>query len=278
MKSRDLQHDFMHFSYSNQTNCINLSDLSLIEKNIIDIFKKEDFIHIHQPPLPKNNRLIIKEFASNPGFVNSFLLIVGLVVGNFGWTIIKTSNPGLFYQKSKNAPDPLLSKLAMANYCDAFHHTIVDRNWGVLLEVNCSGEVRASGDIEADYLEDIKFYTKNITKPKNRKNFLILNVPEEFQTAGRITISLRKEEKQRKEEQLEEIYQQGTQEQRKQAWLEWKELNMSFCERVDEDLGKLLCKSDSFWHENNLLYRAYAEPEKLEKDGVRLLFFSSRRI
>lgn len=48
---------------------------------------------------------------------------------------------------------------------------------------------------------------------------------------------------------------------------------MSWFERIDEDLGKLICTSNSFWHENNLLYKAYAKPEELERDGVKLFYF-----
>lgn len=48
---------------------------------------------------------------------------------------------------------------------------------------------------------------------------------------------------------------------------------MGSFERLDEDLGWLLNCLHSYWHENNLLYIAYAEPQQLEVDEVRMLFF-----
>lgn len=48
-------------------------------------------------------------------------------------------------------------------------------------------------------------------------------------------------------------------------------------ERLDEDLGRVLSGSSQYWHLNNLLYEAYAEPQQLEVDGARLLYFQSAR-
>lgn len=59
---------------------------------------------------------------------------------------------------------------------------------------------------------------------------------------------------------------------------EYKKIHDSGFVRDNENLGQLLCTSDSFWHDNKLLlYKAFAEPEQLEKDGVRLLFFQVDR-
>jgi len=72
---------------------------------------------------------------------------------------------------------------------------------------------------------------------------------------------------------LERLYQSQDKKKREEAWSGWKEINMSWFEKTDEDLGKLICPSDAFWHENNLLYRAFAEPKQLEKHEARLLYF-----
>ena len=65
---------------------------------------------------------------------------------------------------------------------------------------------------------------------------------------------------------------------------EWRELNMGKRERIDEDLGQLLNNSHShyaqeyyaqtnFWHEDNILYKAYTESELYSKEKIKLLFF-----
>jgi hypothetical protein len=273
MQTKDLEYEFQHFSYSNHTSCINLHNINWIEQNIIKIFEQEECQYILRPPLPQNHQPLIQKLRSSPLEMKSCLGIIGLFEGNSGWTVIKTEPSELFCRKAKNTSFPLLAKLARQTKCNAFHHTVADREWGVLLEVSNSGKTFASGYLESDYIKYMKFYTEDIRKPRENKNFLLLNVSEEFQKAGRVAIRLNQEEKQAREEELELLYQSNEKELRKQAWDEWKELNMSWFERVDEDLGKIICKSDAFWHENNLLYKAFAEPEKLEKDGVRLLFF-----
>ena len=57
------------------------------------------------------------------------------------------------------------------------------------------------------------------------------------------------------------------------ALSEYRKIHKSGFIRDNENLGQLLCRSDFFWHENNLLYKAYAEPEKLEEESVKLLFY-----
>ena len=138
------------------------------------------------------------------------------------------------------------------------------------------GQSLASGYLDCDELNDMKFHDEPIIKSTKEPNFLLLDVSEELKTVGRIKVILSEVEKQKKEEELEALFKEKPY-QAQRALSEWKELHMSGFERTDEDLGKLLCKSDSFWHENNLLYKAYAEPEKLETDGVRLLFFQTSK-
>jgi hypothetical protein len=273
----NLWYHFHKVSYSNDTTFIRKSNINWLEQSIIDTFKEEGYLYISKPQLPQNSKLLIREFLSSPWKGYPFLCIVGLYPSHFGWTIIKTSIPNLFCQKANNKPEPLLSKLAAKTSRDAFHHLVVQRDWGALLEVCASGNNFFSGYIEPEYLENMNFYTNRVSLPKSGNNFSVLNVPDEFQSAGRSTVSLSEEEKQKREEELEHLFQQGRQEQIQQAWAEWKELNMSDFERMDEDLGKLICQSNSFWHENNLLYKAYTEPKKLEQDGVKLLFFQTGR-
>jgi hypothetical protein len=273
--SGDLWYDFNKISYSNYTTCIRSNNLNLIKQSIIDTFKEEGYRSIAKPQLPQNSKQLIQKILSSHWEVDSFLCVIGLYSGYFGWTILKSSIFNLFGQKAKNMSCPLLSKLAIKASCEAFYHVVIERDWGLLLEADICGNIKASGYIESEYLEDLKFARDIIITSNNNQNFSLIEVPEEFQKAGTTKIFLSEKEKQKREKELEILYEQGEQEIRNRAWAEWKELNMSDFERMDEDLCKLICKSNSFWHENNLLYKAYTEPEKLEQNGVKLLFFQT---
>ena len=277
MARGELWYEFRKFGYCNYTTCINKNDLNQIEKNIVEIFKEEGYNYISKPPLPQNQEPLIKKLLSSPWEMMSNLWVIGLTTGSYKWTVLKTSVPEIFCRQAKYTKCLRLSKLAKKLKCDIFHHSVTDREWGVLVEANALGQTLASGYLESDYLEYMQFYTREIEEPKGDKNFSLINVPKKFQRAGKVSSIISEQEKQKREEELEVLYQSDKKEIRDKARSEWKQLNMSWFERTDEDLGKLICSSDSFWHENNLLYKAYAEPEQLEKDGVRLLFFQVGR-
>lgn len=277
MQDKSLYIEFERFGYSNHTNCIHSDNINLIETDIVSIFEKQGYVQIDRPTLPFNSGRLINKLKSSTFDIDSYFLVIGIHKGNFGWTVIKSSRLELFCTKSRETNCLFLSTLAQKHKSNIFHHTVAERNWGLLIEADTCGNIKASGNIEAEYLEDLKFAQDIIINTNNNQNFSLIEIPKEFQTAGQLKTFLSKHEKQKREKELEILYEQGEQDIRKKPWSEWKKLNMSDFERIDEDLGKLICKSNYFWHENNLLYRAYAEPEKLEQDGVKLLFFQTGR-
>jgi hypothetical protein len=273
----DLWYEFKKLSYCNYTTCINTNDLNKIEKTIVEIFKGEGYNHIPKPPLPQNKEPLIEILLSSPWEMRFDLWVIGLMAGNHNWTILKTSVPELFCRHLRNTNCLRLSELAQKLECNAFYHSVVDRDWGVLLEADAIGKTFASGYLDCEDMSYMQFYNEPVITTLENKNFLLLNMSDEFQKAGRNTIHYSQEEKEKREEVLEILYQSQEKEKREEAWSGWKEINMSGFEKTDEDLGKLICPSDIFWHENNLLYKAFAKPEQLEKDGVRLLFFQVGR-
>ena len=273
-----LKYYFDKIGYANNTTCIQSTDLELIQQNIITMFEDENYRLISQPPLPQNSDFLIQELLSSSYKTNPYLWIVGLSVGKSGWTTIKTSIEDLLCHKTKSNERIWLSQLATQTDCDSFHHNLQNRHWGVLLETNSLGQTLATGFLEeVDDLNNIKFYGVPVAEPEDKGNFYLIDVPEAFQTAGKTKINLGKREKQTKNEELERVFQQGDEKQREKAIAEWKELNMGGRERFDSDLGNLICRSNFFWHEDNLFHKAYAKPKQLEQNEVQLLFFQVGR-
>ncbi|ELS03331.1 hypothetical protein Xen7305DRAFT_00030530 [Xenococcus sp. PCC 7305] len=64
-----------------------------------------------------------------------YLWVIGLTVGNLGWSIIKTSVPELLCRRARSANRPRLSELAIQTSCDVFHSSIHNRYHGVILEI-----------------------------------------------------------------------------------------------------------------------------------------------
>lgn len=203
-----LSYWFTKLSYWNYTTCVRFNNLDLIEQALTRIFEQEGCRRIPKPPLPQNPLPSMKELHSRPWEITPYLWVLGLFVGNLGWTIIKTSPQKLLCQRARGAIRPRLSKLAMQTGCDAFHHYVHDRYWGVMLEADASGRTFASGYLDGyDIEEQMRFCDEPITK--DAPHFSLLNVPEEFQAAGRVRVCVSKEEKQRREEELEALFDQG---------------------------------------------------------------------
>jgi len=125
-------------------------------------------------------------------------------------------------------------------------------------------------------LEDIRFYDLSVTQPKSDRNFILLNVPKAFQQAGRRKI-VSQLSKQKRNRELEQLFEHGGNKERNKAVAEWQELNMGRRESFDRDLGDLICEPCSFWQEDNVLYKAYAEASKLRQDRIQLMFFQVGR-
>ena len=280
----DLDYLCGQYNYNNSTTCIRVDNLDVIEQALILLLEKEGCRLISKPPLPQNSKLLIQQLRSAPLRMAPYLWVIGLTVGNLGWSIIKTSMPELLCRRARNVNRPRLSELSIQTGYDVFHSSVQDRYFGVILEANPSGQISASGYLDCYSKENMKFYNELVTRVIEAMRFSLLNVPEEFHRIVQVKEHLSHEEKQKREDELEAFVDKHP-EKITQALTEWRELNMSTFERGDEDLGTLLCNSDSrsyytnywsghkLWHTNRIIHKVYTEPEQLEKEGVRLLFF-----
>lgn len=268
----DLDYWFEKLSCSNYTTCIRSDNLDLIEQTLSRIFQQEGCCRISQPPLPTNPVTAIKLLRSFSSHVELYLWAFGLFPGNLGWTVVKTSPINLLCHRASGSSRPWLSELAMQAGCDAFHYGVY-RHWGVLLEANTAGQTLASGYLDCYDIKDMKFYDQPVTELSGRLQFLLLDVPEELLRATRATtIQYDENEIQQRKEDLTILIDQGGK-QADFARAEWRELSMSYFERVYQALGQVLTDSSDYWYLNDLLQSAYAEPQQLKFSGVRLLYF-----
>lgn len=155
---------FTKLSYSNDTTCLRSNNLDLIEQALTRILEQEGHRRISKLPLPSKSLSILQELRSRPQLIEPHLWAIGLIRGNFGWTIVKTSPPELLYRRARNTTRPRLSELAMQTGCEAFHHSVQDRYWGAMLEANVSGQTFASGHLDYDDTENMRFYDEPITE------------------------------------------------------------------------------------------------------------------
>lgn len=56
------------------------------------------------------------------------------------------------------------------------------------------------------------------------------------------------------------------------------EASKSYTERIDRALAKTICKSNPFWHINNLAYLIYNNSDTIKQDNIKLLYFRSSEI
>lgn len=274
-----LEYYFSKVGYANNTTCIESTDLELIKLCLINIFEKENYRFISQPSLFQDADLILQELLSAPYKVTPYLWVVGLSTNNSGWTTIKTSVEDLLCRKRTKNNKIWLSQLAVDTRCNVFHHNVQERDWGVLLEANKLGEILATGiPLEIDNPNEMKFYDIPIAEAKRNGNFFLLDVPEIFQQAGKEKYVLSQQEQLEKNKDLEKMFRQGEDEEIKRAIEEWTEVNMGGRERLDRDLGNLICKPYSFWNEQNILYKVYSETNKLRQNRIELMFFQVGRL
>ena len=54
---------------------------------------------------------------------------------------------------------------------------------------------------------------------------------------------------------------------------EVEEVLEGYMPRIDHALAEVIDDSQGYWYVDNLIYHAYAKPQRLEADGARLLYF-----
>ncbi|MEL6438895.1 MAG: hypothetical protein AAFQ80_06540 [Cyanobacteria bacterium J06621_8] len=267
---------FDKLSYSNDTTCINTDKINTVENTVINILKEKGYVLVPQPPLVEQSEVLIKEFLRQPWLINS-LKIIGLLNNDSNWITMKTSSPKMFCCTLKTSRRVMLSELSIRSGFQAFHNHVEGSRNGVLLEASVNGDILASGYVDYDDIDEMVFLSQPVRNTTKKRNFHLLDVPKEFHIAGVINDEMNEAEKRQKEQELETLFNEQPH-QAQHALSEWGQLHMSWFERTDRDLKKLICKSDYFWDNNNLLYQAYAESEKLRNEQVKLLFFCSETL
>lgn len=284
-------------------------NLDLIEQALTRIFEQEGCRRIPKPSLPSNPVPVLEKLRFRPHTITPYLWVFELLVSQIGWTIIKTRPVELLCQRATGATRPRLSELAMQTGCDAFHYMVYDRYCGALLEADASGQTFASGYLDCDE-KDMRFYDEPITKLSGGLYFYLLNVPLELQAVSRIPEDY--EQRERKlielealsdqgcmqaleaESELEELKKSVFSEQRErrlkelealsqQGWKqaqdvepELEELRKSVFELHDEALGQTLIApgwARNYWNLYSMLQVDYDNPQQLEADGARVLYF-----
>jgi hypothetical protein len=271
----ELSEYFEVFNYCNNTICIKSDDLYLIEQLLIQMLEEEGYISIPQPSLPPNltpsfsDKILASSYLTNP-----YIWVFGLYFNKLleGWTVIKTSIPEFFCSRKKGSTVPRLSNLATLSNCEVFYHSVINSHYGVLLEANTYGETLASGYVDCLDLDNMMFYNEPVIIFSREKNFLLLNVSDNFQQAGISKVRLSKEEREKRNLELEAIVKEDPGALHIFA-PEYREINMGIRESIDRDLCHLLCSSEIYWNTNDLLYKSYYESEMLENLGIKLLFF-----
>lgn len=272
-----LKYYLSKIGYRNDTTCVRSTNLELIKHNLTSIFKKEGYRPISQPPLPLNSDNLIEELFSSPYKTKPYLWVIGLLSSDSGWTTIKTSVEDLLCRGKKTRNCSKLLELAVLSNSDVFHHSCDDKSLGIMFEVDSSGETLVTGyNNECDDINNMYFYSEPVLQLNNQQNFCLLDMPIPFQTAG-IRAKLNEGEKQIRNKELNKMFQEGNNEETEKIVAEWKKINMGKRERFDRELGSLICKSSFFWHEGNIFYKAYTEPEKIQQNKIELLFFQVGR-
>ena len=261
----------MVLRYSNCNTCVWSDNLDLIEQTLTRIFEQEGCRRIPKPPLPQNSLPVMKTLVSRPWKITPYLWVIGLFVGNQGWTIVQTQPSELLCRRARDTIRPRLSSLAIQAGCNAFHYMVHDRTWGALLEADASGRTFVSGELDCYEVEKMKFYDEPVTERTGGLH--LLNLPSELQAVASIRINY--EERERRKSELIPLMRQSG-ETAEEAESEYEELCKSKFEIQDEALGQTLIGSLrywDYWHLHNLVYLAYTVPQQLEAGGARLLYF-----
>ncbi len=257
--------------YWNYVDCINNENLSLIETSLSEILIKEDFRRISNLP----DDLLTEEinFYSREEIYWQLIrevLLIGLFSGASDWTFIKTQPKEFLCRRGKNDLKPRLSKLATQIKSRAFHWSVYQDNYGILLEVDEKGNVFVSGShYLSDESEKNLFYQETINYNQEWK-FHLLNMPEEIREA--IKPETRKE-LEKKSIRLNELYtlnNQGV-----DTFEEIMELTIGIGTIADTSLWRAIGNSSPVWRKSGFYNVKQNEEEKIKANGGRLLYFKT---
>jgi hypothetical protein len=277
----------MKIHYWNYVSCIQSDNLDDIELAITHLLEEEGYRRLPDPPQSPDHKILEK--CIYPWQTVPNLAIVVLFVGANGWTIVKTSPMELLCRRVQGATRLGLSTLAIQLGCGAFHFSAYSGSYGIFAEVDPRGSTFVSGWAE-EYLREDKFYGEPVMDQDLQ--FRLLKVSEEMQAAAK-----EKPDFEKYKRMVTELNQFIDQESQKSE--NGEEINFSLLgdledkvenfkhtfQLVDEALGKVMgspywnqrVMGSPYWHpqNKNIIYLAFAEQQKLEEDGARILFFQT---
>lgn len=264
----------MSFNYGNVTTCIRSDNLAAIAQVVTNLLEKEEGCHrISKPPQPVSD---LKQLRSHPEYTVDNLWLVGLFPGDNGWNIIKTWPYSLFCQRAAGANRPRLSALAMQLECDAFHFWVSRSLNAILLEADATGRTFTSGCVDIENDDKEWFYEELIDAPGMRPQFSLLKVSEALQAAMRVNEDP-EPELERKRAEWQQLIESENPDPDLLLELDIEVESSGLAERVDHALAKVIdsskFRSKSCWYLLDLVYDAYAKPERLEALGAQLLYF-----
>ena len=273
--------------YWNYIDCINSSDISLIETTIIEILSKEGFTRSNS--LPKSILKLIEECTKNPLSQSYWqlakeILIIGLFPGASGWTIVQTNPVDFMCRRAKNSSKPRLSELTARMNCKAFHWSVYQDYWGILLEANEKSDVFVSGGHPIDKKSEENLYYQEPIDYKERWKFHLIDIPENIQEAIRAET---KEEFETRSARLDKLY--ILEDSLDNRILEELEIDLSvrdidiqaeirelLIERsgttTDRVLREYIGNCSRYWGKC-LYYISVQEEEQIQTDGGKLLYF-----
>lgn len=251
------------FRYWNYTTCIDFNDLDALEKKITQLLEQEDGCHrLFQ--LPQLNCEPEQLQLNYPEEKLPNLWIVSLFNGANNWTAIKTFPVGLLCRRTFAADRPRLSYLTEQLNCKAFHLEVHRDVRGFLLEADATDRTAISGCSEEVY---DKFYDEpRVNKPDLIQQFSLIDIPELMQAAMKINESLEVKRKEAEMARLEEA--------KDPEYYDLILEDLGYTQRIDLALADLIDPDRSYWFlKDNLAYKVYNEPKKLEAVCARLLYF-----
>lgn len=256
--------------YYNYVDCINNENLSLIETSLIEILYEEGFKQIEI--FPKHILIDENLYYSRRRYWRLIkeVLVISLFPGASGWTIIKTIPKEFLCRRSSNNLRPRLSKLAILINCQAFHWSIYQSNFGVLLEANKEGNIFVSGShsLYKEFEQDL--YYQEIINYKEEWKFHLLDIPKNLKKAIEPP---KREEFEKAAIRLDELIALSSQ--GIDTFEEMMELDFDSGTTADLAFKQFIGNNSPYWTKGGNFYVLYTEEEKIKSEGGKVLYFET---
>lgn len=257
----------MFKDYYNYVECINHTNLSLIETSLIEILKKEGFKRVSN----LTNDLFTEEIKYSYDLLSKLIreyLVIGLFPGRSGWTFIKTLPREFFCRRSNNITQPRLSTLTTKINGKAFHWSVYRESFGILLEANEQGQIYVSGSYPKEHESEKNLFYQEKINHNSVWKFHLIEMPEDIEEAIRPDTEEEWKIKEVKLDELEKLFERGVNTQFAEA-----ELLRGAGAIADRVLWRYIGNSSQYWKGN--FYLGYSKKEEIEANGGRLLYFKT---